>query len=51
MPIILYCLDYKNKRVSIGDVIKVTGNIEKDLAAIENNLVWFAFYGNLKTTY
>ena len=35
VPIILYQLDYKNKRVTIGDVIKVTGNIEKDLAAID----------------
>lgn len=35
MPIILYQLDYKNKRVTIGDVITVTGDIEKDLAAID----------------
>ena len=35
VPIILYQLDYKNKRVTIGDVIKVTGDIEKDLAAID----------------
>ncbi|WP_249185524.1 lysophospholipid acyltransferase family protein [Moritella sp. 5] len=35
VPIILYRLDYKNKRVTIGDVIKVTGDIEKDLAAID----------------
>jgi len=35
VPIILYRLDYKNKRVTIGDVITVTGDIEKDLAAID----------------
>jgi len=35
VPIILYCLDYENKRVTIGDVINVTGDIEKDLAAID----------------
>ncbi|MDX2319764.1 MAG: lysophospholipid acyltransferase family protein [Moritella sp.] len=35
VPIILYRLDYKNKRVTIGDVIQVTGDIEKDLAAID----------------
>ena len=35
VPIILYRLDYKNKRVTIGDVITVTGDIEKDLVAID----------------
>jgi len=35
VPIILYCLDYENKRVTIGDVINVTGDIERDLAAID----------------
>lgn len=35
VPIILYRLDYKNKRVTIGEVINVTGDIEKDLTAID----------------
>ena len=42
VPVVLACLDYKNKKISVGKIIWTTGNIEADFEIIK------AFYKGIK---